>query len=292
MDASPTKTFHSKVYPAIEPTRPELSTKGKTVFITGGAAGVGLALTHSFAAAGATHIGIIGRRGELLAKTKKELEAEFPALTIFTRTADVLDQVAVNEAFSAFAASIGGGGEHKIDILIHNVGYLSHMAPIKSTEIGEWWKSFEINIKGSLIVAQGFLPHAAKDAKVVYLTTAVATLGPLPGGSAYASSKLGATKVFEYLQAENPDLRVISVHPGVLQTEMQDKLIDDGISMPQHEMSLPAGTVLWAASPEAEFMKGKILWANWDVTELKQREKEIESSNFLSLTLGGFPFAD
>ena len=109
------------------------------------------------------------------------------------------------------------------------------MAPIKSTEIGEWWKSFEINIKGSLIVAQGFLPHAAKDAKVVYLTTAVATLGPLPGGSAYASSKLGATKVFEYLQAENPDLRVISVHPGVLQTEMQDKLIDDGISMPQHE---------------------------------------------------------
>ncbi|PMD34553.1 NAD(P)-binding protein [Hyaloscypha variabilis F] len=240
---SPTETFHSRVYPAIDPSRPELSTKGKTIFITGGGAGVGAALARSFAIAVATNIAIIGRRTALLEATKIALQNEFQGLSVFTRVADVLDRIAVDGAFSDFSANIG-----PIDVLVHNVGYLSHVANIKDTEIEEWWRGFEINIKGSFIIAQGFLPHAARNAKVIYLTTAVAIREPFPGISGYVSSKLGATKVFEYLQAENPDLRVISMHLGVLQTEMQEKLIKDGISMPQHEID-----------PEAEFMKGKFM---------------------------------
>ena len=51
-------------------------------------------------------------------------------------------------------------------------------------------------------------------------------------------------------------------------------------------VSLPAGAVLWAASPEADFMRGKILWANWDVEELKAREDEIRKTDMLTLNLG------
>jgi hypothetical protein len=57
-------------------------------------------------------------------------------------------------------------------------------------------------------------------------------------------------------------------------------------------VSLPGSFNLWLASPEARFLKGKFLWANWDVDELKARAKEIESSAQLSIGLTGWPFGD
>ena len=57
-------------------------------------------------------------------------------------------------------------------------------------------------------------------------------------------------------------------------------------------VSLPASFNVWLASPEARFLKGKFLWANWDVDELKARAKEIESTTQLSIGLGGWPFQD
>jgi hypothetical protein len=55
-------------------------------------------------------------------------------------------------------------------------------------------------------------------------------------------------------------------------------------------VSLPASFILWLASPEARFLKGKFLWSNWDVDELKARQKELESTTQLNVALGGWPF--
>jgi hypothetical protein len=49
--------------------------------------------------------------------------------------------------------------------------------------------------------------------------------------------------------------------------------------------------LVWLASPEAKFLKGKTVWANWDVDELKARAKEIEESKELEVTLLGPAFA-
>ena len=57
-------------------------------------------------------------------------------------------------------------------------------------------------------------------------------------------------------------------------------------------VSLPASFNVWLASPEARFLKGKFLWANWDVDELKARAKELETSTQLSIGLVGWPFGD
>jgi hypothetical protein len=57
-------------------------------------------------------------------------------------------------------------------------------------------------------------------------------------------------------------------------------------------VSLPASFNVWLASPEARFLKGKYLWANWDVDELKAQAKEIEESGQLSIGLGGWPFGN
>jgi hypothetical protein len=55
--------------------------------------------------------------------------------------------------------------------------------------------------------------------------------------------------------------------------------------------SLPAGTMVWLTSSEAEFLKGKYIWANWDIEEMKARAEEIGGSDLLTMKLGGWPFA-
>lgn len=57
-------------------------------------------------------------------------------------------------------------------------------------------------------------------------------------------------------------------------------------------IGLPGGFSVWLASNESEFLRGKFVWSNWDVKEMKAREKEIAESDLLTLKLGGWPFAD
>jgi hypothetical protein len=57
-------------------------------------------------------------------------------------------------------------------------------------------------------------------------------------------------------------------------------------------VSLPANFNVWLASPEAKFLKGKFLWTNWDVDELKAQAKEIENGSLLGVGLVGWPFQE
>lgn len=58
-------------------------------------------------------------------------------------------------------------------------------------------------------------------------------------------------------------------------------------------VSLPADYLVWIASPEAEFLKNKIVFSSWDVEELKDRKKEIlggpPGTGELWLGYTGFP---
>jgi hypothetical protein len=54
-------------------------------------------------------------------------------------------------------------------------------------------------------------------------------------------------------------------------------------------VNLPAHFNVWIASPEAEFLKGKFVWANWDVDELKALAEKVEESMLLRICLNGVP---
>lgn len=57
-------------------------------------------------------------------------------------------------------------------------------------------------------------------------------------------------------------------------------------------VSLPADFMVWAVSPEAAFLQGRLIWCNWDVEELKaKKEKIIAEPAFLALGVGGWPFS-
>jgi hypothetical protein len=52
-------------------------------------------------------------------------------------------------------------------------------------------------------------------------------------------------------------------------------------------VDLPAHFLVWLVSSEAEFLKGKFVWVNWDVDELKDRADEIKGSLLLTILLNG-----
>ena len=89
-----------------------------------------------------------------------------------------------------------------------------------------------INVIGSLHSIQAFAPRAGKDAVVINIRSGTAHLPPISGFSGYATSKLARTKLFNYSQAENPALRVVSVQPGVVVATLNQKSgmsgMDDG----------------------------------------------------------------
>ena len=52
---------------------------------------------------------------------------------------------------------------------------------------------------------------------------------------------------------------------------------------------LPGQFYVWLASQEAKFLRGKFVWVNWDVDELKERAEEIAGSRLLTTLLDGVP---
>ena len=218
-----TKTWHNASYPAISPSNPALSVAGKTVFITGGGAGIGFATARAFAAAGASTVAISGRTEQTLLSAKKDIESAHKGVKVLTFIADVTDQKAVDAAF----LSTG-----KIDVLVHNAGYLPQLVPITESGIQDWWAGFEINVKGAFIVTQAFLKVATRDATIVDLTTGMVHFPAFPRYSAYQASKMAELRFFDSVQLENPNLHVVHVHPGVVVTDMYQKGLDAGVDFP------------------------------------------------------------
>ena len=170
-----TKAWHNASYLTISPSNPALSVAGKTVFVTGGGAGIGLAIARAFAAAGASTVAISGRTEKTLLSAKNDIESAHKGVIVLPFVADVTDQEAVDTAF----ASAG-----KVDVLVHNAAYQPQLVPITQSGIQDWWSGFEINVKGAFIVTQAFLKVAASDATLVDVTTGMVHLPAFPHYSA------------------------------------------------------------------------------------------------------------
>ena len=54
----------------------------------------------------------------------------------------------------------------------------------------------------------------------------------MAGMGAYAVSKIAASKLMDYLGMENPNVRVMTIHPGVLKSSMNDKSMEAGLILP------------------------------------------------------------
>ncbi|PVH95132.1 NAD(P)-binding protein [Periconia macrospinosa] len=279
-----TKTWHSEPYPAISPTRPELSAAGKVVFITGGGSGIGKATAVAFAQAGARVIAIFGRTVANLQSAAEEIKKANPAgtTTVVTEGADISQRNSLEAAFSSATSQAGGA---KVDVFVNNAGSLKQLDTVTTYNEQNLRESIETNFIGSYYLLQTIAPLLAPKAKVLNISSGIGHMNPLPGFWAYSSLKLAIIKMFDFFQAENPDLNIFNIQPGVVETELNNVSKVPG----QDDVNLPGQFHVWIASPEAEFLKGKFVWANWDVDEIKTHRKELEDSMLLRVYLDGIP---
>lgn len=280
-----TKTWHNKPYPQISPMRSELSTTGRVVFITGGGSGIGKAAAISFAQADAKIIAIFGRRVDRLQTAAKEIREANPngTTSVIFEGVDLSLRTAVD---AAFASAVKQAGSTKIDVFIHNAGMLPTLGNVAGYDEKEYRRGMELNMIGAFNTVQAMLPLLAPEAKVFNVSSCIAHV-IVPDAWAYAATKAANIKLFDYLQAEHPDLHIVNVHPGVVNTEINANTQMEGVG--QDDIELPAHFQVWLASREADFLKGKFVWVNWDVDELKARAEDIKRSLLLRVLLNGVP---
>lgn len=200
--------------------------------ISGASRGIGAATAVAFARAGASHIILLARGN--LDDTERQIHEAAAAAgryvpEILKLHADITDAASVAAAANEIRARFG-----KVNILINNAAFLGKGASIIESDPEEWWRSWEVNNKGTYLMTREILPLllAAGDAdvpkQVVNLTSIGAHLG-WPAHSSYTTSKLAVIRFTERIYAEYGDKGVIAIalHPGVVATEMGDKVPDE-----------------------------------------------------------------
>jgi NADP-dependent 3-hydroxy acid dehydrogenase YdfG len=129
-----TKQMHHDVYPSISPSNPALSVAGRTVLVSGGGSGVGLATAKYYAQAGAAGVVITGRRVEYLEDAKTEIMKESPKTQVTLFSADIGNK----DSVAALWKHVADKGV-KIDVLNNNAGRGGEHKKIGEGDVDEWW---------------------------------------------------------------------------------------------------------------------------------------------------------
>ncbi|KAH8890542.1 NAD(P)-binding protein [Thozetella sp. PMI_491] len=271
---------HLTPYPSLSQAIENIHLQDRSVLITGGGYGIGSDIARCFAERHVSGIILVGRTAARLEATASALSTLFPHIKIGFRVADISSKSDVQRLFDSLA-------EEPPNILINNAGYMSQPDSFVDADLDDWWKGFTINVLGTALVTQGFLRHRnARNAdlkKISNQTAIVVTLNSpgaysihIPQLSSYSASKAALMRWNELVADDVPEseVRLVSVHPGAINTEM---MVKSGVrdDFPVTESELAANFIVWVTSKEAEFLAGRFVWANWDIDELLKMKGEI-----------------
>jgi NAD(P)-dependent dehydrogenase (short-subunit alcohol dehydrogenase family) len=191
--------------------------QGKTVLITGGGSGIGLASAQGMLAEGA-NVAITGRDE---AKLRKALQALGHDGQVTHHAADIgkPDQV---EAVVRHTATRFGG----VDILLNNAGVNIKERTFRELTPESWQRILNANLDGAFYCMRAVLPHMIKrGGGLIININSISGLRATPlGGTAYVASKFGMLGLALSLGGEEKDqgIRVCSICPGEVNTPILD----------------------------------------------------------------------
>ena len=189
----------------------------KIVLITGATSGIGEACARKFAQGGYDVI-ITGRRAQLLANLKKELEAE--GIRVLALAFDVRNRNAATAAINSLPLEW-----QQIDVLINNAGLALGLEPEYEGSFEDWEKMIDTKIKGLLTMTRLVVPRMVKrDSGHVINIGSVAGDAAYAGGNVYCGTKAAVKTITDGLRIDlaHTSVRVTNVKPGLVETHFSN----------------------------------------------------------------------
>lgn len=205
------------------------SLKGKTALVTGGASGIGLAITTLFARQGAV-VHILEINTALAEEQVTILRNE--GLQVHAHAADITQQGAVKSIVESIAA------EGPVDILVNNAG-VAHVGNAESTLEADFDRLMQVNVKGTYNCIHAVIPSMKKRQKGVILNmcSVVASVG-IPDRFAYSTTK-GAILAMTMSVAKDyvkHGIRCNCISPGRVHTPFVDGFLAKNYPGKEEEM--------------------------------------------------------
>jgi NADP-dependent 3-hydroxy acid dehydrogenase YdfG len=183
------------------------STPKPTALITGASRGLGAAIARELAP---SHDLLLGAR---TADALKDILSELPGATGWP--VELTDYSALAEAVSPIK---------RLNVLVHNAG-VADLDTIAESSVQQWRHTLEANLIAVAELTRLLLPALRAANGHVVLINSGAGLRANAGWASYAASKFGLRAFGDALRLEESALRVTSIHPGRIDTDMQRELI-------------------------------------------------------------------
>jgi NAD(P)-dependent dehydrogenase (short-subunit alcohol dehydrogenase family)/uncharacterized protein YndB with AHSA1/START domain len=189
------------------------------VLITGGSSGIGLAVAEALAQEGA-EVALLARNELGLAAAKRKL-AELGADAV-TVTGDVTDRDSLQAAVDEAAAELGG-----LDVLVTSAAAIA-FGRFTETEPEDFEATVDTVLGGTVNTIRAALPHLDRSRGAIVAVGSIAARMPLPGMSAYTTSKHGLVGFLDTVRIEleesGSSVTLSLVNPGAVDTPLWDKL--------------------------------------------------------------------
>jgi NAD(P)-dependent dehydrogenase (short-subunit alcohol dehydrogenase family) len=237
------------------------------VIITGASRGIGAATARLLAGAGAA-VTLIARSQEELRHEAEAVDRSGGACLFIT--GDVSDphfcRDAVEKTLDHF---------HRLDALVNNAGTVKPLATAADAQPADWHYNIEVNLLGPVYMSRAAIPELrGRNGRIVNVSSGAAD-HVIAAASAYCAAKAALNQFSRVLAAEEPDLTVIAVRPGVVDTRMQKLLRSEGpVKMPPEQAAfyrnlktagrleppqVPARAIAWLALHTPHEWSGKFM---------------------------------
>jgi NADP-dependent 3-hydroxy acid dehydrogenase YdfG len=174
--------------------------------ITGAGGGIGAAIAEALAP---THTLLLAGR------PSPRLDAVADRFGATTWPLDLTDDGGIEAAAEVLA---------ELDVLVHNAG-VAYPGTVAESTVEQWRATLAVNVTGAVALTLALLPALRAARGQVVFVNSGSGLNASPGLASYSASKFALRAFADSLRADEPLLRVTSVHPGRVDTEMQRDLV-------------------------------------------------------------------
>ena len=242
---------------------PGFDLTGRTAVVIGGTSGIGRAIAHGLASAGANVV-CSSRREEEVDKTAAEIEGL--GRNTIRCMSDVSDRASLERLLSECVTTLG-----KVDILVNSAGRTKREPTIDQAE-EDWNAILETNLNGTLRACQVFGRHMIGNGygRIINIAS-LSTFVSLFEVAAYSASKAAVASLTKSLAIEwaKHGVNVNAIAPGVFRTALNQKLLDETPRGQEFLTRTPmgrfgkveelAGAAVFLASDAASYVTGEVL---------------------------------